>query len=90
MAIKEKENLAFVYGRKPVYNAAEVSAMLGVSIPKVNGFIRCGLLPCINVGHRVVRHEDLQEFLLKYRGYNISEPENVRKIQWEGVGQDAV
>lgn len=69
-----------VWGKKPVYTAAEVAAMLGVNVGKVNAFFRLGLLPYINFGHRVVRHEDLARFLWQHVGEDLTHPENVAKI----------
>lgn len=74
-----------VWGRKPVYSAAELSAMLGVSIPKVNAFMRLGWLPYIEIGHRVVRHEDLAEFLKNNVGKDISKAEKLLEELEKGL-----
>ena len=65
---------------KLVYSVAEISEMLGVNKNRVYSFIKAGILPCIDVGHIVVRREDLAEFLENSRGLDVSQPDNVRKI----------
>ena len=69
-----------VYNKKPAYSAAEVASMLDINVSKVNMFMRTGLLPFLDIGHRIVRHEDLEEFLKKYRGYDISDPRNIKGV----------
>ena len=76
----KQDGVLSAYGKKPAYNAAEVAAMLGVNVAKVNDFMRCGLLAYIDVGHRIVRHADLEEFLENYRGYNISNPRCIKPL----------
>lgn len=83
---EEKENKptkledGHVYRENIAYSITEISRMLEVNLTKANLWITKGLLPCLDVGHRIVLHEDLMSFLRKYRGYDISKPDNIAKL----------
>ena len=63
-----------------VYTIKEVSQLLKVNVNKVHQFRKSGLLKCLNLGSFRVRESALQEFLEKYDGMDISDPENVREL----------
>ena len=64
---------------KLVYSVKEVSQLLGINVNKVYDYINGGLLPCVNIGHKVVLHDDLTAFLKKYKGCNISNPKDIKQ-----------
>ncbi len=63
-----------------LYTIKEVSQLLKVNVNKVHSFRKSGLLKCLNLGSYRVRESTLQEFLEKYDGMDISDPENVRNL----------
>ena len=63
-----------------IYTIKEVSQLLKVNVNKVHSFRKSGLLKCLNLGSYRVRESTLQEFLEKYDGMDISDPENVRNL----------
>lgn len=56
---------------------AEVAKELKTNVTYVHRLRKAGLLPCIKLGTYKVRKEALEEFLKKYEGHDLTEPESV-------------
>lgn len=63
-----------------IYTVKEVSQLLKVNVNKVHQFRKSGLLKCIKIGSFKVRESSLEDFLKKYDGMDISNPDNVREL----------
>ena len=60
-----------------LYTVGEVAALLKCNPGRVYALHRAGLLPFLKLGCLKCRKEALQEFLAKYEGYDISDPEHI-------------
>ena len=60
-----------------LYTIKEVSEILKTNVTYVHRLRKAGLLPCIKLGAYKVRREALEDFLRKYEGQDLSEPEKV-------------
>jgi excisionase family DNA binding protein len=56
---------------------AEVAKELKTNVTYVHRLRKAGLLPCIKLGTYKVRKEALEEFLRKYEGQDLTDPESV-------------
>jgi excisionase family DNA binding protein len=56
---------------------AEVAKELKTNVTYVHRLRKAGLLPCIKLGTYKVRKEALEEFLKKYEGHDLTDPESV-------------
>lgn len=63
-----------------LYNVSEVSKLLKIGKNRVYDLIHAGLLPVLKIGGLKVRRNALEEFLLKYEGYDLTEPYDVRRM----------
>ncbi len=63
-----------------LFSVKETAKYLGISKNKVYDLIHSGLLPAIKIGGLKIRSTTLQNFLATYEGYDITDPENIRKI----------
>lgn len=63
-----------------VYTVKEVSELLKVNINTVHKFRKSGLIKFMKLGSYKVRESSLEEFLEKYDGKDVSDPENVRDL----------
>ena len=63
-----------------LFSVKDTAKYLGISKNKVYELIRSGLLPAIKIGGLKIRSTTLQNFLATYEGYDITDPENIRKI----------
>ena len=59
----------------------DVAEFLGISKNNVYNLIYSGILPAIKIGGYKVRKTTLLKFLSDYEGYDLSDLENVRKIE---------
>ena len=57
--------------------------MLGIGKAKVYELINNGQLPALKIGGLKVREETIDEFLGKYEGYDLTNIENIKKINSE-------
>lgn len=60
-----------------LYTMKEVSEILKTNVTYVHRLRKAGLLPCIKLGTYKVRKEALEEFLRKYEGHDLTEPERI-------------
>lgn len=63
-----------------LFSVKETAKYLGISKNKVYDLIHSGLLPAIKIGGLKIRSTTLQNFLATYEGYDITDPDNIRKI----------
>lgn len=63
-----------------LYNVSEVSKLLKIGKNRVYDLIHAGLLPVLKIGGLKVRRNALEEFLLKYEGYDLTDPYDVRRM----------
>ncbi len=63
-----------------LFSVKETAKYLGISKNKVYDLIHSGLLPAIKIGGLKIRSSSLQNFLAAYEGYDITDPDNIRKI----------
>ncbi len=59
----------------------DVAEFLGISKNNVYTLIYSGILPAIKIGGYKVRKTTLLKFLSDYEGYDLSDIENIRKIE---------
>lgn len=64
-----------------LYTVKEVAAILKTNIAYVHRLRKAGLLPFIKLGQYKVRKEALDEFLSKYQGYDLTDPENIEELE---------
>ena len=78
----------YAFKKNVAYSVKTVSRMLEINPKKVTEWIKKGLLPCLDIGHRIILHDDLMSFLEKYRGYDISKPDNIKKLPFYNDDSD--
>lgn len=67
-----------------LYTASEVAKILKTKPEQVYKLMNSGLLPYMVLGRRKVRARTLEAFLAEYEGYNITDPNNIQKIEIGG------
>lgn len=68
-----------------LFTVKEVSEILKVNVHRVYALIRSGLLPALKLGSLKVRGEALQKFLTTYEGYDLTDLNNVVRLNLESV-----
>lgn len=63
-----------------VYTVLEASKLLKTNIHTVYGLIEKGILPAIKLGRLKIRSEALEEFLKKYEGMDLTNLEEIKKL----------
>ena len=66
---------------KKLLTVLEAGKVLGIGRIKVYELIKNGYLPALNIGGLKVRREALDEFLLKYEGYDFTNINNIVKMK---------
>lgn len=67
--------------QKPyLYTVKEVAKLLKTNVDYVYGLIKSKLLPVLKIGSYKIRAEALSEFLIKYEGYDLTDPFNIAKL----------
>ena len=66
-----------------LYTVAEVATLLKTNENYVYKLIKAKLLPCLILGRYKVRRQALLKFLEDYEGKNLTEPENVKEIDYD-------
>jgi len=72
--IEVKENMLFT--------VAEVAKILKTNVDYVHKLRKCGLLKFMKLGSYKVRKEALEEFLRKYDGMDLTDPANIRELDY--------
>lgn len=63
-----------------LYTVPEVAKILKTSVDYVYKLQRTGVLRFLKIGRLKVRKQTLEEFLAKYDGYDLTDPENICQI----------
>ncbi len=74
--IKENETID-EYVRPKVYSVKEVATLLKVGPPRVYELIDSGALKVIKLGYIKVPAEELDKFIKKYTGKDLSDPNHI-------------
>lgn len=65
---------------KVIYTVKEAAALLKTNVDYVHRLRKAGLLPFIKLGSYKIRKEALDEFLAKYEGYDLTDPEQIKEL----------
>lgn len=65
-----------------VYTVPEVAEILGSSSDYIYKLRDAGVLRFIKIGRWKCRESTLEEFLEKYDGYDISDPYNIKELEF--------
>jgi len=68
-----------------LYTVSEVSKLIKTNPAYVYKLIKLGLLPALKLGSYKIRRTALLEFLEKYEGKDLTNPENIVELQLEEV-----
>ena len=68
-----------------LYTVKEVSQILNVNVHRVYDLIKAGLLPALKLGSLKVRREALQKFLVDYEGFDLTDLNNIVKIDLNNI-----
>jgi excisionase family DNA binding protein len=74
---KNKLNIGGEIMEDVLYTVAEVSKLIKTNPAYVYQLIKAGLLPVLKLGSYKVRREALLNFLKKYEGKDLTDPENI-------------
>ena len=64
-----------------LYTVKEVAQILKCNATRVYGLKDAGLLPFLKLGQLKCRREAVEEFLRKYEGYDVSDPNNIIPLE---------
>lgn len=59
----------------------EVSEILKTNVTYIHRLRKAGLLPFLKIGCYKCRIEALEEFLEKYEGYDLTDPEHIKTLE---------
>ena len=65
-----------------LYTIPEVADLLKTNENYVYKLIKSGLLPCLKLGRFKVRRETVLNFLEAYEGKDLTDPQNVKEIDY--------
>lgn len=65
---------------KMLYTVAEAAEVLMCNPGTIYKLRNAGLLPFLKLGRLKCRREALEEFLKKYEGYDITDPQNIKPL----------
>ena len=71
-----------------VYTVKEIAAMLHTNAAFIYRLISLGLLPALKLGSIRVRRVALEDFLSKYEGYDLSDPENIKTLAQQKLDEE--
>lgn len=63
-----------------VYTVKEVSILLHTNPAYIYRIINLGLLPALKLGSIRVRRDALEDFLRRYEGHDLSDPNNIKSL----------
>lgn len=70
-----------VFMEPMLYTVKEVARILKCNATRVYGLKDAGLLPFLKLGQLKCRREAVEEFLRKYEGYDLSDPNNIVPLE---------
>lgn len=63
-----------------LYTVSEVAKICKTDVHRIYEFIKAGLLPALKLGSLKVRKESLDDFLEKYESYDLTDIQNITKL----------
>lgn len=90
--IGEKQNVTVIYNAESqdvLYTVSEVAKLIKSSPSYVYELIKAGLLPALKLGSYKIRRTALLEFLEKYEGKDLTDPNNIKSIEKQNIGNEA-
>lgn len=63
-----------------LYTVSEVAKICKTDVHRIYQFINSGLLPALKLGSLKVRKESLDDFLEKYEDYDLTDVQNITKL----------
>lgn len=71
-----------------LYTVKEAAQVLKTNVHYVYSLINKGLLPALKLGSWKIRQEALEDFLKRYEGFDMTNVEEITKVQMTGHEQD--
>lgn len=68
-----------------LYTVAEVAKIIKTNPAFVYSLIKANLLPALKLGSYKIRRTALLEFLEKYEGYDLTDPEQIKQLELHKV-----
>ena len=65
-----------------LYTVKEVAELLKTNVDYVHKLRKSGILPFLKLGQYKVREEALQDFLKKYEGKDLTNPFDVKELEY--------
>ena len=90
--IGEKQDVTIIYNAESqdvLYTVSEVAKLIKSSPSYVYELIKAGLLPALKLGSYKIRRTALLEFLEKYEGKDLTDPNNIKSIEKQNIGNEA-
>ena len=66
-----------------LYTAKEISKILKTNVNYVYKLMNTGLLKYLVIGQKKVRESTLNEFIRTYEGFDITDPENIKEVEYD-------
>lgn len=82
--IGEKQNVTVIYNAESqdvLYTVTEVAKLIKSNTNYVYDLIKAGLLPALKLGSMKITRLALLEFLDKYKGYDLTDPFNIKPLE---------
>lgn len=70
-----------------LYTVKEVATLLKTNVDYVHKLRKSGLLPFLKLGQYKVRKEALSEFLSRYEGKDLTDPFQIKELDYNGENQ---
>ena len=67
-----------------LYTVKEVAALLKTNVDYVHKLRKAGLLPFLKLGQYKVRKEALADFLSRYEGKDLTNPFQIKELDYNG------
>ena len=82
--IGAKQDVTIIYNAESkdvLYTVSEVAELIKCNANSVYQLIKAGLLPALKLGSMKVTRKDLMAFLDKYKGYDVTDPFNIKPLK---------
>lgn len=73
-----------------VYNVTEVSKIIKTNQAYVYRLINSGKLKALKLGSLKVRKSTLEQFLVENEGFDLTDPFDVKKLEFYGDGNESI
>jgi len=87
-----KQDVTVIYNAESqdvLYTVNEVAKLIKCNTNYVYDLIKAGLLPALKLGSYKIRRTALLEFLEKYEGKDLTDPNNIKSIEKQNIGNEA-